>query len=148
MAKEILFEGGKLRVIYVFRINDEAHAGCLKVGMATAPEGSDAAKLTPNSEALNDIAKNRISEYTQTAAIAYELLHTELAFYHRDGKSATFEDHDVHEVLERSGISRKEFKNMEKYGREWYEVDLATVRNAIAAVKEGRRSLSGKEVTK
>ncbi|MEE9373684.1 MAG: hypothetical protein V3V00_11590 [Saprospiraceae bacterium] len=29
----------KLKLIYVFRINDESHLGCLKVGEATSDNG-------------------------------------------------------------------------------------------------------------
>lgn len=147
MVRKPLFEGLKAQIIYVFRICDEAHAGCLKVGMTEATDSPDTESLPPNSPQLNDLAHHRIDQYTQTAAIPYDLLHTEVAVRHADGKVSSFTDHDVHQVLERSGIRRKVFPNVVKQGREWFETDLATVRRAIAAAKEGRGSLTGSEVS-
>lgn len=147
MEKKTLFEGLKAQIIYVFRICDEAHAKCLKVGMTEASDSPDAESLPPNSKLLNDMARHRIDQYTQTAAIQYELLHTELAIRDANGRTASFSDHDVHRVLDRSGIARKVFPNLAKQGREWFIADLGTVRKAIAAVKEGRDSLSGCEVS-
>lgn len=147
MARKPLFEGLKAQIIYVFRICDEAHAGCLKVGMTEATDSPDSESLPPNSPQLNDLARHRIDQYTQTAAIPYDLLHTEVAIRHQGGKVSSFTDHDVHQVLERSGIRRKVFPNVAKQGREWFETDLATVRRAIAAAKEGRGSLTGSEVS-
>ena len=53
----------KLKLIYVFRINDAAHRGCLKVGEATCNDDS-VFGLAPNSKALNESAKKRINQYT------------------------------------------------------------------------------------
>ena len=64
----------KLKLIYVFRINDAAHSGCLKVGEATC-DNDNVFGLAPNSKALNESAKKRINQYTQTAGIAYDLLY-------------------------------------------------------------------------
>lgn len=46
----------KLKLIYVFRINDAAHKGCLKVGEATC-DNDNVFGLAPNSKALNESAK-------------------------------------------------------------------------------------------
>ena len=46
----------KLKLIYVFRINDAAHHGCLKIGEATC-EDENVFGLSPNSKALNEAAK-------------------------------------------------------------------------------------------
>ena len=64
----------------MFRINDAAHRGCLKVGEATC-DNDNVFGLAPNSKALNESAKKRINQYTQTAGIAYDLLYTELTIY-------------------------------------------------------------------
>ena len=74
----------KLKLIYVFRINDAAHHGCLKIGEATC-EDENVFGLSPNSKALNEAARKRINQYTQTAGIAYDLLYTELTVYNRGG---------------------------------------------------------------
>jgi hypothetical protein len=46
----------KLKLIYVFRINDTAHSGCLKIGEATS-DNEDIWGLEPNNKVLNDIKK-------------------------------------------------------------------------------------------
>ncbi len=136
----------KLKLIYVFRINDEAHDGCLKVGETTCDD-DNVSELTPNSNALNEAARQRINQYTQTAGIAYDLLYTELALYDHGGKSCSFNDKDVHNVLKRSGVEKKIFDTVNK-ANEWFITDLETVKRAIAAVKEGRQSLNTSEVTR
>ena len=134
----------KLKLIYVFRINDTVHRGCLKIGEATC-EDENVFGLSPNSKALNEAARKRINQYTQTAGIAYDLLYTELTVYNRGGLRS-FNDKEVHNVLERSGIKKKVFDTVNK-ANEWFITDLETVKCAIAAVKEGRSSLSSAEVT-
>lgn len=136
----------KLKVIYVFRINDAAHRGCLKVGEATC-DSDNVFGLAPNSRALNESAKRRINQYTQTAGIAYDLLYTELTIYSNKKKElCSFNDKEVHSVLERSGIRKKVF-DTENKANEWFITDLETVKRAITAVKEGRQSLSSAEVS-
>lgn len=138
------------KLIYIFRINDDAHKNLLKIGEATCFTEEQPAKLLPNCNRLNVAAKNRINEYTQTAGIKYELLHTELAMRRvvKDGKSLieAFRDHDVHQVLIRSGIKRH-FFDTEHKANEWFGVDLKTAKKAISAVKEGRSSLLSSEIT-
>lgn len=45
------------KLIYIFRINDEAHKGLLKIGDATLKTNESIDKLTPNSKLLNLAAK-------------------------------------------------------------------------------------------
>ena len=133
----------KPRLIYVFAIDDKQHEGSLKIGETTLGDDAGAASTAPNSEVLNQAAKARIDQYTRTAGISYELLHTELTFYIRGGRICSFNDKQVHNVLERSGVKRREFKG----ATEWYSCDLETVKRAIAAIKEGKDSLGAGEVT-
>lgn len=141
----MLFDSAlKPKLIYVFRINDEAHTGCLKIGEATLPDGCNVFELAPMSHILNKAAKDRINQYTRTAGITYELLYTEVTLYFAAGRVRSFNDKAVHEVLLRSGIKRRESAN---WGNEWFETDLPTVINAIKAVKEGRKSLLATEIT-
>ena len=135
----------KLKLIYVFRINDDAHKGCLKVGEATC-DNDNVFGLAPNNKALNESAKKRINQYTQTAGIAYDLLYTELTIYNSKKGLCSFNDKEVHSVLERSGIRKKIF-DTENKANEWFITDLETVKRAIMAVKEGRESLSSAEVS-
>ena len=136
------------KLIYIFRINDKAHAGLIKIGDATCNTDRDPKEILPNCKILNDAAKARINQYTTTAGITYELLYTELAecSVKKDGKNTTvaFRDHDVHNVLLRSNIKRH-FFDTQKKANEWFETDLETAKNAIAAVKAGRSSLLSSE---
>lgn len=136
----------KLKLIYVFRINDDKHKDSLKIGEATT-DSDNFFGLEPNSKVLNKAARKRINQYTQTAGISYDLLYTELAIYNdKDGLKA-FSDHEVHNVLTRSGIKKKFFDSKNR-ANEWFITDLQTVKKAISAVKKGRDSLHTSEITK
>ena len=136
----------KAKLIYVFRINDDAHRGCLKIGEATL-DTFNSLDLPPNCKELNQAAKRRINQYTQTAGITYDLLHTEITFFIAGGSLGSFNDKEVHDVLRRSGIKRHSFAT-EKQGTEWFECDLHTVLEAIKAVKCGQSALNGAVITK
>ena len=133
----------KPRLIYVFAIADRQHEGSLKIGETTLSDHIELTSIEPNSEVLNQAAKARIDQYTKTAGICYELLHTELTLYIQGGRICSFNDKQVHNVLERSGVTRKEFAG----ATEWYSCDLETVKRAIAAIKEGKESLGVGDVT-
>ena len=137
------FSSLKLKLIYVFRINDAEHKDCLKIGEATCDDGN-VIGLAPNSKPLNEAARKRINQYTQTAGIRYELLYTELALYNRGGLRS-FNDKEVHAVLERSGVKKKVFDKVNG-ANEWFITNLDVVKRAIAAVKEGKESLLPGEV--
>ena len=135
----------KSKLIYVFAINDERHSDCLKIGETTIDE-DDGTNLFNNTDALKNAANKRISQYTKTAGIAYQLLHTEISIFVRNGMIMTFNDKQVHKVLERSGIKRKEFEGVTG-ADEWYCCDLETVKKAISAVKRGESTLHPSEIT-
>lgn len=140
----------RYKLIYVFRINDEAHKGLLKIGEATCNTEKSPEELAPCCNTLNVAAKERINQYTVTAGIVYELLYTELAIRKviKDGKTSieAFSDHDVHKVLKRSDISVHNFQT-DKNPNEWFRINLETTKNAIKAVKENRASLASAEVS-
>ena len=135
----------KSKLIYVFAIDDERHRDCLKIGETTIDE-DDGSNLFNNTEALQTAAHKRIRQYTKTAGIAYQLLHTEISIYVQSGMIMTFNDKQVHRVLERSGIRKKEFAGV-KGADEWYCCDLETVKKAILAVKRGEASLHASDIT-
>ncbi len=135
----------KSKLIYVFAINDERHSDCLKIGETTIDE-DDGSNLFNNTEALQEAAHKRIRQYTKTAGIAYQLLYTEISIFVRSGMIMTFNDKQVHKVLERSGIKRKQFDGVTG-ADEWYCCDLETVKKAISAVKKGETSLHPSEIT-
>ena len=130
-----------LRLIYIFAIADEQHKDCVKIGETTFNEEGDLPSA--NSEVLNEVAHKRIRQYTQTAGITYQLLHTELTAYLSGGEVKSFNDKEVHSVLERSGVKKKAFKG----ATEWFCCDLETAKKAITAVKQGKTSLNAKDVT-
>ena len=139
------------KVIYVFSINDVAHAGCLKIG-ETSFSHQNFIELPDNHPTLNEAARKRINQYTQTAGIAYTLEYTAQAIVRQQerdpnhkgrviNKFSDFRDTDVHQVLMRSGIKRKDF-DLKNKANEWFVCDLDTVIRAIGAVKEGSTALS------
>ena len=129
----------KPRLIYIFAISDEWHKDCLKIGETTLEE-DNGDFLAPNDPLLQAAARKRIDQYTKTAGIAYQLLHTELTIYIKGGTVCSFNDKQVHAVLERSGIKKKVFDTV-KGANEWYCCDLETAKNGIKAVKNGQTSL-------
>jgi len=135
----------KAKLIYVFAIPDEAHKDCLKIGETTLIE-DDGSNLDANSEILKQSAHKRIKQYTKTAGVAYELLYVESTIFIMNHMVMTFNDKQVHKVLERSGIRKKEFDAVEG-ADEWYCCDLETVKKAIKAVKRGENSLKPSDVS-
>jgi len=135
----------KSKLIYVFAINDERHNDCLKIGETTIDE-DDGSNLFTNTDVLQKAAHKRIRQYTKTAGIAYQLLYTEISIFVHSGMIMSFNDKQVHKVLERSGIKKKQFEGVSG-ADEWYCCDLETVKKAIAAVKKGETSLHPHEIT-
>lgn len=130
-------------LIYVFSINDNAHKGCLKIGQTSMPiDNISIEKIKPNSKSLNDAAKKRIKQYTNTAGIEIDLKYTELAVYidEKTKEVKTFKDNHIHRVLENSNIQRALISG--STSREWFNVDLDTVIRAIDVVKNGKNTLS------
>ena len=141
---EKFFSPPKQRLIYVLRIPYDTHKGCLKIGETTFE--SERNDFQPNSSTLNKAAHARIAQYTQTAGISAQLLHTEMAVFEKDGRMEGFTDKMVHKVLLRSGIEKKIFDTVNK-ADEWFITDLETAKRAIAAIKDGRRSLHPSEIS-
>ena len=135
------------KLIYVFRINDVAHKGVLKIGDATLKTNKKYDAFLPSCHELNAAAKKRIDEYTVTAGITYELLYTEIAVYLDSlNNLKAFRDHMVHNVLKRSGVKNVYFDKAHRQN-EWFECDLETAKKAIKAVKAGKTALDGCEIT-
>lgn len=109
------------------------YEGNQKVGKTGV--GDLAEDNSDNSPYLRDWAKKRIKQYMNTSGVPVNLEWAELAYRKSDG--LWFSDHDVHRVLERSGINH----SRDLSGDEWFETDLETAKKAIKAVKEGKYSL-------
>ncbi len=114
--------------------NFPAYVGNQKVGKTGV--GDLAEDNSDNSPYLRDWATKRINQYMNTSGVPFKLEWAELAYRKSDGW--WFTDHDVHRVLERSGV--KHSKNLT--GDEWFETDLETTKRAIKAVKENKDSIS------
>lgn len=143
---QIFNQAFEQKLIYVYRINDTAHEGILKIGEASCNAGMAYFAFEPNCKELNAAAKDRIRHQTQTAGVTFELLYTEATAYMKGKNLIVFQDHDIHGILVRSGIKRKIFDTEHK-ANEWFYTDLETVKKAIAAAKEGRTSLNASEIT-
>ena len=143
---QIFNQAFEQKLIYVYRINDSAHEGILKVGEASCNAGMAYFAFEPNCKELNAAAKDRIRHQTQTAGVSFELLYTEATAYMKGKNLIVFQDHDIHDILVRSGIKRKIFDTEHK-ANEWFYTDLETVKKAIAAAKEGRTSLNASEIS-
>lgn len=133
------------KLVYICEIDVESHRGLLKIGDTTIRTDESIDNLPPNCRALNQEAISRIREYTNTAGVDFNLLHTELAvrtIKDQNGNTAieAFRDYHVHRVLENSGMPKKKFKS--STGQEWFEVDLSTAIKSIEAVKKGHYNLS------
>ena len=149
MSEQIYAGTAQYNLIYIFSIPDEAHRGYLKIGEHSFSSPSSYLQLPDNCDELNQNAHNRIRQYTRTALTRYELLHTELARKQirlQDGtiESTSFSDHDVHEVLDRSGYDVHKFYDTER-DSEWYKVTLNPAISAIKAVKQNRKVLTAAE---
>ena len=149
MSDQIYAGTAQYNLIYIFAIHDASHEGYLKIGETSFSSASSYLQLPPNCDELNQNAHNRIRQYTRTALTQYELLHTELARKQirlADGtiESAAFSDHDVHEVLDRSGFDVHKFYDTDR-DSEWYKVSLLPAIFAIRAVKQGRNVLTQEE---
>lgn len=143
---QIFNQAFEQKLIYVYRINDTAHEGILKIGETSCNAGMAYFAFEPNCKELNAAAKDRIRHQTQTAGVTFELLYTEATAYMKGKNLIVFQDHDIHDILVRSGIKRKIFDTEHK-ANEWFYTDLETVKKAIAAAKEGRTSLNASEIT-
>lgn len=129
------------KFIYVQTVNNEsgkfaAFEGAQKIGEGTVASDDIEADWTANSDFLRSVAPKRIKQYMTTSGLPFELGWVELAY--KKSTKSWFHDHDVHEVLRRSGISHP--KHLE--GNEWFETDLETAKEAIKAVKDGRSFIS------
>ena len=137
------YKTAERKFIYVQTVNNKsglfpAYEGAQKVGEGTVSSDDVETDWTPNSEFLREIAPKRIKQYMTTSGLPFEIGWVELAY--KKSTKTWFHDHEVHEVLKRSGV--KHPKNLE--GNEWFKTDLETVKEAIKAVKEGKAYISEK----
>ena len=97
--------------IYAYAIDDDAHAGLLKVGQTT-----------------RDV-RQRVAEQLKTAAIKNYRIELDEAAERADG--SIFSDHEVRTALARKGFEKVEL--------EWMRCSLADVQTALAELRTGQR---------
>ena len=142
---ELFFQDSfEYKLIYIFEINDETHAGLVKIGDATIKTDKSIDELPANCHDLNQAAIRRIKQYTNTVGVDPKLLHTELAVKTIKDSSGNivvkaFRDYDVHRVLTNSNIKKKSLHG--STSKEWFSVDLQTALKAIEAVKKNQPNI-------
>lgn len=131
------------KLIYIQSAKDEngtwkMYQDLEKIGDASVPENYEA-DFTPNSDYLRKYATKRIKQYMTTAGVPFVLHWAQLAV---NKKNQFFRDHDVHEVLKRSGYKPQRIGE-DDTGKpnEWFKVTVDIAKEAIRAVKEGKSSI-------
>ncbi|HII3871811.1 TPA: Eco57I restriction-modification methylase domain-containing protein [Enterococcus faecium] len=135
------------KLIYIQSAKDadgtwKMYQGLEKIGDASVPENYEA-DFTPNSEYLREYASRRIKQYMTTAGVPFVLHWAQLAV---NKKNQFFRDHDVHEVLKRSGYNPQTIGE-DDTGKpnEWFSVTVDVAKKAIQAVKDGKGSLDSEK---
>lgn len=133
---EALYVTNERKVIYAQSVVGEIpmYAGSEKVGETTIDDFD--IDMKKNSDDLRAIASHRISQYMKTAGLHFNVDWAQAAYSPKNKR--WFSDHDVHDVLIRSGI--KHNKNLN--GNEWFKTNVETVKQAIEAVKNGQSAIT------
>lgn len=131
-----LYATNERKVIYAQSVVGEIpmYAGSEKVGETTIDDFD--IDMKKNSDDLRAIASHRISQYMKTAGLHFNVDWAQAAYSPKNKR--WFSDHDVHDVLIRSGI--KHNKNLN--GNEWFKTNVETVKQAIEAVKNGQSAIT------
>lgn len=135
------------KLLYCAR-NELLHPGMLKVGEASFSPDRRLDTYEPNDDILAAAAKNRIRQWSGTIAASTELVYCEslVVFNENVQNYESISDNNVHRVLQNAGFPRVEFDSAEDSGREWFQIDLETVKAATKAAKEGRDYLDTSEL--
>ena len=138
----------KYRLIYCAVIDDDKHAGMIKIGDTEFIPTKPVNTYVPNEAALQKEADARIRAWSGTAAAGAKLIYCEALIRYNDmvQNYETYRDSSVHTVLQHSGFPKVDFDSENDSGREWFTVDLETVKAAIKATKEYRDYLDTSEL--
>lgn len=144
------YETNEKKLIYVTTGDDPEnfafYVGKEKIGDTTVEDFFET-DTSPNSDYLKEEASKRIRQYFGTAGVPYRIDWVELA-YRKDFQPNWFRDHQVHEVLKRSGYSPiNSGVDADGSPLEFFEIDVETAKKAIKAVKENRDSISASSPT-
>lgn len=138
----------KYKVIYCAVINDDKHANMIKIGDAEFTPTKPLNQYVPNEESLQNAARSRIKGWSGTSAAGAKLIYcdTLVRYNSKTENYETYRDGEVHTVLQHSGFPKVDFDSELDSGREWFAVDLNTVKAAIKATKEYRDYLDTSEL--
>lgn len=140
----------KYRLIYCAVIDDDKHAGMIKIGDAEFIPTKPVHTYEANEDALQKAAEARIKAWSGTAAAGAKLIYCEALIRYNSvvQNYETYRDSSVHTVLQHSGFPKVDFDSENDSGKEWFTVDLETVKAAIKATKEHRDYLDTSELPK
>lgn len=138
---ENIYLTSKYNLIYVYSVPLETHRGLLKIGQTHFSSDKSIEELEKNYKLLSSFANKRISDQTNTAGIEFKLEHVELAIKKVKKNSQeyylqSFSDKDIHNVLYKSGYRKTKINGTK--ATEWFQIDLASVKDAITAYKLGK----------
>ena len=136
------YNTGEYIIIYVYSLpHVTTHVGHVKIGKASI-KLSDYGRSLDKEGAIKAAARDRIKGQLGTAEIHYDLEYCTLAI---KDNGESFLDHDVHNVLKRSGISNIVHTEDKKHG-EWFRASRETSIRAVDAVKRGYSALDASSV--
>lgn len=140
MSNIVTYQAFERKIIYAFSVPNKDgrlayYDGLEKIGDASISDFKIDAR--DNSDDLKEVARKRIKQYAGTSGLPYQIDISRLAV---TKTNKIFRDHDVHEVLRRSGIPKEDLGD----ANEWYRTDVKTIVKAIEAVEEGKSSIYAK----
>lgn len=136
------------KVIYCAIIEDEKHAGLIKIGDTDYQPTKALTSYAANDPELVKTAEKRIAEWSGTAAAGAICIYCDilLRFNNVTQNHETYRDYEIHSLVQSVGGYRVDFDSKLDSGREWFKTDLETVVAAIKATKEGRDYLDTSEL--
>ena len=132
----------KSRLLYVYTIADSKHRGLLKIGEVLVPNNvAQQGDMSQLMHAVREVIDKR--KYAQ--GTKYHLEYVECTTYNN---IRCYTVQKIHDCLHNSGV---ESKYLSRYNREdadiWFQTDIETVRHAIEAVKQGKKTFNGTDAT-
>lgn len=128
----------KSRLLYVYTIADTKHRGLLKIGEVLVP--NETAKLGDMNQLMRAV-REVIDKRKYLQGVKYHLEYVECTTYN---DIQLYTAQKVHDCLHNSGVPSKYLNRYNRTDADiWFQTDLETVRHAIAAVKQGRKTFNG-----
>lgn len=128
----------KSRLLYVYTIADTKHRGLLKVGEVLV--SNETAKLGDMSQLMRAV-REVIDKRKYLQGVKYHLEYVECTTYN---DIQLYTAQKVHDCLHNSGVPSKYLNRYNRTDADiWFQTDIETVRQAITAVKQGRKTFNG-----